>query len=81
MALFEGMVMTSKMPQLLSEHDPQSFVIRINLVSATKSPGKTVPRIRIEHVNNRNVWHFMDVDKALARLRSSFDAVILGSLQ
>jgi hypothetical protein len=73
--------MMSKMPQLLSEHEPQSFVIRINLVSATKPAGKTRPRIRVEHVNNRKVWNFMDVDKALARLRSSFEAVMLGSVQ
>ncbi|MHC2284125.1 hypothetical protein ACVME8_010795 [Bradyrhizobium diazoefficiens] len=59
------------------ENETQSFVIRVRVDPV--GAGNAVPRLRIEHVNKRTVWQFTDIGAALAQLKISLDAIVLGS--
>jgi hypothetical protein len=75
----EGETMRTARPDLGQENEAQSFVIRVRLDPAGAAPGTAIPRLRIEHVNNRTVWQFTDIGAALAQLKSSLDAIVFGS--
>ena len=70
--------MRNRMPELDQGTETQAFIVSLTL---PPSPAAGLPkaRIRIEHANRRAVWHFTDIDAALAHLRLSLVTLASGS--
>jgi hypothetical protein len=65
-------------PNLGLEHEAQSFILRVRLVSIGGEPRQFAPRLRLEHVNERTVWQFTEIGTALAQLKVSLEAIVFG---